>query len=204
LLGLVLRISPLEAGMRERPFNEALYFFEHSGFVLWLFAAQAVGSLPLSGTRRALALACCAILSLPSSAQFVARKALTPPRRLTPTIVRAMAALERASRPGDVVLQRPDLQRYPPPAMVLVGRRVPYTRFIPFFTQFLPRETRLSRFRQAEGFFKAERPEDARRLARELGASFVCYFGADAPSLAARGVLQPIFEENGAKVYRID
>ena len=60
--------------------------------------------------------------SPPLHVQFAAKKAQTPPDRLPAAMVRAAQALERVSRPGDVVMQRPGA-RYPPAPVVLVGRR---------------------------------------------------------------------------------
>jgi hypothetical protein len=203
-LGLLVRVSPLDAGVRQRPFNEALYFFEQSGFLLWIFAALCLGEAiaRLPAARRALAAAACAALTLPSSVQFVAQKAASEPRRLSPAIVRAMGALAAASRPGDVVLQRPELQRYPPPPL-LIGRRVPFTRFIPFFSQFAGRIERDRRFLDAAAVFAAGDAGLARERARALGAEFVCVYGADRLPFAPGRELEAVFEEAGAAVYRL-
>lgn len=200
-LGLLFRISPLEGGLRERPFNEALYFFETSGLVLWIFAALAIGRTPLAGRWRALALVGCAVLTLPSTLQFVWRERRAEPRRLPAAVVRALSALERATRPGDVVLMKPERQRYPPPPLI-VGRRVPFTRFIPFFSQLAPRQALLRRYERTAAFFTTEDPSQARAIARELNATAVCLFGADDVRFAKEGVLERFYEEEGASVYR--
>ena len=114
-----------------------------------------------------------------------------------------MRALAGVSRPGDVVLMRPELQRFPPPPLVLIGRRVPYTRFIPFFNQFTTRQARDERFATASAFFRTSDAQEARRLAGRLGARYVCLFGAEAVRFPTEGVLEPIFEEPRARVYRL-
>ena len=78
---------------------------------------------------------------------------MEPPDPLPAPIVRAMASLERASRPGDVVLQRPGA-RYPPAPVILIGRRVPYERFTPYLTQFAPREALERRHETVFRFFR--------------------------------------------------
>lgn len=202
-LGLLFRISPLDPAASLRPFNESLYFFEQSGFLGWIFVAAAVGGTATRGWRRAAVLAACALLALPSSAQFLSRKRALEPLRIPAPAVRAMRALEAASRPGDVVLMRPELQRFPPPPLVLIGRRVPYTRFIPFFNQFTTRQAREERFAAASAFFRTEDPAEARRLAQGLGARFVCLFGAERVRFPREGVLEPVFEDERARVYRV-
>lgn len=199
-LGLLVRVSPLEAGLRQRPFNEALYFFEMSGFALWLFAALAIGAAARPGRRWLLAGA--ALLTLPSTAQFVWQERRAEPRRMPPPVVRAALALERVTRPGDVVLVKPERQRYPPPPLV-VGRRVPFTRFVPFFAQLAPRAALLRRYAQAARFFTTEDAAEARAIAGQLGVSAVCVFGADELGFAPDGLLEPTFAEDGARVYRL-
>jgi len=202
-LGLLLRISPVEAGQRVRPFNEALYFFEQSGLVLWVFAALALGGLRLRGLRAALALAAGLLLALPTTVQFAAQKRRTPSLYLDADAVAAAGALERASRPGDVVLQRPDLQRFPPAPMVLAGRRVPYTRFIPFFSQILPRAERRARFARTLAFFRTGDPARAREIAAGLGAEYVFLYGRRELRFDPEGILEPVYESERARVYRI-
>jgi hypothetical protein len=202
-LGLLFRISPLEPGASLRPFNEALYFFEQSGFLSWIFVATALGGLSTGGMRRLALLAVCAALALPSSVQFLWRKRQVAPLRISAPAVRAMRALAGVSGPGDVVLMRPELQRFPPPPLVLIGRRVPYTRFIPFFNQFTTRQARDERFATASAFFRTSDAQEARRLAGRLGARYVCLFGAEAVRFPTEGVLEPIFEEPRARVYRL-
>jgi len=200
--GLLFRVSPIETGLRERPFNEALYFFEQSGIVLWLFVALAIGRLATRHARLAAA-ALCAALALPSSVQFVLHKRAAEPRAIRGEAVRAMRALVAASRPSDVALMRPDLQRYPPPPLALAGRRVPFTRYIPFYSQFLPIEARVVRYQTALRIFQTDDTREARRILRELDVSFVCLFGADQLRFETAGLLERIYQEGGARVYRV-
>ncbi len=203
LIGLLFRVSPLESGNRERPFNEALYFFEQSGLVMWVFAAIGLAQLRLRGWRRVVGLAVAASLMLPSTLQLMAAKRRAPPLVITRDAVDAMAALAEVTGPGDVVLQRPDLQRFPPPPMVLHGRRVPYTRFIGFYSQFVPRPERQRRFTQVMRFFETSDPAAARLIARELGARFLCLYGNQSVSFPPELLLESVFEAPRARVYRI-
>jgi hypothetical protein len=144
----------------------------------------------------------CAAVTLPSTLQFVWRERTAEPRRLAPAVVRALAALQRETRPGDVVLVKPERQRQPPPPIV-IGRRVPFTRFIPFFAQLAPRTSLVERYRRTAEFFGTTDPAAARELARELQASTVFLVGADDVLFPKRGVLELLYEEQGASVYRI-
>ena len=137
-LGLLFRVSAPEVLEGQKVVNDAAYLVEQSGPLLWVFAAIALAGFATSPLRRALALGACLLLATPATFQYAAKKATTPPDRLPAAMVRAAHALERVSRPGDVVMQRPGA-RYPPAPVVLVGRRVPYERFTPYLTQFASR-----------------------------------------------------------------
>jgi hypothetical protein len=202
-LGLLLRISPEETGLRVRPFNEALYFFEQSGLVLWVFAAVALGRLAAGPLRTWAAAGLALLLALPTTFQFAWRKSQVPSQELAADAVAATAAVAAVADPGAVVLQRPELQRFPPAPMVLAPLRVPYTRSIPFFSQVLARPDRRERFEKASSFFAAEDPREAVEIARALGASYVCYYGRDRPRFPIVGILEPLFEGERARAYRI-
>jgi hypothetical protein len=114
-----------------------------------------------------------------------------------------MDALNVASKPGDVVMQRPG-GRYPPPPVVLAGRRVPYERFTPYLTQFASRAELERRHEEVFRFFKTDDPEEALAIARGLGARFLCLYGPDRVRFDPAGVLVPIHEEPGARLFRIE
>jgi hypothetical protein len=170
--------------------------------LLWLFAALALGRLATSAPRRVLLLAALALLATPASWQFVIKKAGTPPDRMPAPMVRAMGALAAASRPGDVVLQRPG-GRYPPAPVVLAGRRVTYERFTPYLTQFVAKRDLEARHETVYRFFRTDDPQEALKIARSLGASYLALYGSDRVRFDATGVLEPLYEEPGARVYRI-
>jgi hypothetical protein len=117
-------------------------------------------------------------------------------------MVRAVLALERASRPGDVVLQRPGA-RYPPAPVVLAGRRVPYERFTPYLTQFASRRDLEARHEVVYRFFRTTSREEALAIARSLGASFLALYGRDRVRFDTTGILEPVHEEEEARLYRI-
>jgi hypothetical protein len=141
-------------------------------------------------------------LALPATLQYVVKKAETPPDHLPAAMVRAMAVLERVSRPGDVVLQRPGA-RYPPAPVILAGRRVPYERFTPYLTQFAPRAALLARHEVVYRFFHTTERGEALAIARSLGATYLALYGSDRVRFDTVGVLVPLYEEPEARLYRI-
>ncbi len=201
-LGLAFRVSAPEVLPGQKIVNDAAYLVEQSGPLLWVFGALAVAGFAATPLRRALALAAILLLATPATWQYVVKKAATPPGRLPAPMVRAVRALERVSRPGDVVLQRPGA-RYPPAPVVLAGRRVPYERFTPYLTQFASRSDLEARHELVYRFFRTTSREEALAIARSLGASFLALYGPDRVRFDTTGLLQPVHEEEEARVYRI-
>jgi hypothetical protein len=201
-LGLLFRVSAPEVLEGQKVVNDAAYLVEQSGPLLWLFAAIALGGFATSPLRRALALGALLLLATPATFQYAAKKATTPPDRLPAAMVRAVRALERVSLPGDVVIQRPG-GRYPPAPVVLAGRRVPYERFTPYLTQFASRADLEKRHELVYRFFRTTSREEALGIARSLGASFLALYGNDRVRFDTTGVLEPIHEEEGARMYRL-
>jgi hypothetical protein len=152
--------------------------------------------------RAALAAAGAALLSLPATVQFVAKKATEPPDPMPAGIVRAMRALAAASAPGDVILQRP-AARYPPPPVVLIGRRVPYERFTPFMAQFVPAAMMQRRHETVYQFFRTTDRDEAMEIAKQLGAGYLCLYGPDRVRFDTNGLVSPIHEEPAARCYRL-
>jgi len=122
--------------------------------------------------------------------------------RVRADAVEAARVLDAISPPGAVVLQRPELQRFPP-APFLVGRRLAWTRFIPFYSQFLPREARIERYQTVREFFVTSDASAAREVARRLGAGFALYYGRDRPRFETEALLDPVYESERARLYRI-
>jgi hypothetical protein len=87
--------------------------------------------------------------------------------------------------------------------MVLLGLRVPYTRFIPYLYQVAPQAVLRERLEEVRLFFKTEDPAEARRVARILGARYVCLFKKDDVQFPVEGVLRPVFERENVRVYEI-
>ena len=200
-LGLLFRVSAPEMLPGQRFVNDAAYVIEQGGPLLWIFTVPALVGLA-SAYRPWVVGAACAVLCLPGTAQFVVRKVMEPPDPLPAPMVRAMADVERASQPGDVVLQRPGA-RYPPAPVILIGRRVPYERFTPYLTQFASREDLERRHETVFRFFRTPDAAEALDIARGLGARFVCLYGADRLRFDAGPVLQPVHVEAGAACFRI-
>ncbi|MET0555017.1 MAG: hypothetical protein ABW221_18385, partial [Vicinamibacteria bacterium] len=199
-LGLRFRVAAPEWLPGQTVVNDAAYFVEQGGALLWIFVALALGAWPAARARWAVHLA--ALLALPSTLQFAAKKALLPYDPVPAPRVRAVRAVEAVSRPGDVVLQRPGA-RYPPLPVVLAGRRVPYERFTPYLTQFVSREDAQRRHETVYRFFRTEDVGDAAAIARELGARFVCLYGSDRVRFDLAALADPVHEEPDARCYRV-
>jgi hypothetical protein len=211
-LGLLFRVSAPEVLAGQKSVNDAAYLVEQSGPLLWVFTVVALCGLaaaararpgPASALPRAiLPFAAALLLSIPATAQYVAKKAGLAPDRLPAPMVRAVAALVRVSQPGDVVLQRPGA-RYPPAPVVLAGRRVPYERFTPYLTQFASREALEARHQVVYRFFQTNDRDEAMAIARSLGARFLALYGHDRVRFDTTGLLEPVYEEDGARLFRL-
>jgi hypothetical protein len=201
-LGLLFRVSAPEVLPGQTPVNDAAYLVEQSGPLLWLFAVPALVRLASSPARRVLTAVAVVVLATPATVQYAVKKARTVPDRLPAPMVRAMAALETVSERGDIVLQRPGA-RYPPAPVVLAGRRVPYERFTPYLTQFASKEQLEARHLVVYRFFRTRSRAEALEIVRSLGASYLALYGPDRIRFDASGLLEPIHEEPGARLYRI-
>ena len=200
-LGLLFHVAARDIEGRELP-SATIYFVEQSGAVLWVFTAIAVAAWATRVRRPALVLGVAGLLSLPSTLEFVVRKARVGPDEVPAGAVRALGAIARDGAPGDVVLQRPG-GRYPPLPAVLVGRRVVYERFTPYLTQFAPREELRRRHEALYRFFQTADREEALGIARGFSARYLCLYGKDRVRFDPAGILVPIHEEEDARAYRI-
>ena len=202
-LGLLLRVSAVEVLGSQRFVNDAAYLLEQSAVPLWIFTAAALGRwLARGGAVRAVVAASAILLATPATVQFVVKKARLPPDPIPAPFVRAMRAVEAHSRPGDVVLQRP-MARFPPLPVILAGRRVVYERFTPYSTQFAPAAELTRRHQRVFRFFRTDDRAEAEAIARELGAVLVVLYGPDRVRFDPSGLLAPVYEEPGARVYRV-
>ncbi len=201
-LGLLFRVSAPEVLEGQTVVNDAAYLVEQSGPLLWLFTAGALVAFASTRTRRLGVAAALIALATPATVQYATKKAAEPPARLPAPMVRAMDALVPVSERGDVVLQRP-AARYPPAPVVLAGRRVPYDRFTPYLTQFAPREELEARHLDVYRFFRTRDRGEALEIARSLNARFLALYAQDRVRFDTAGVLEPVHEEAGARLYRI-
>jgi len=199
-LGLLMRVSAPQAMPGQRIVNDAAFLIEQGGPLLWIFTAIALSRL--DARRRTAALVAATLLAVPSTVQFTVKKSRLPPDPLPAATVRAMASLARASRPGDVVLQRPGA-RFPPAPVILIGRRVPYERFTPYLTQFGAPDELQERHETVYRFFHTGDGDEALDIARRLHAGFVCLYGSDRVLFDTGRAFEPIHEEPGARVYRL-
>jgi hypothetical protein len=179
--------------------DESFYFLQASGLALWVFAAPVL----LAAARRlALLGVAAAVLCLPSTAEFVVRKVGSPPERMAAAAVRAMRTLRAESCPGDVVITRP-LPRYVPLPVVLAGRRVAFSNYIGYWRQFVSPGRLRERDRLVRAFFRSTDARDALEIARGLGARFVYLTGSQKVDFDTTGVLEPLFEQENERVFRI-
>ena len=199
-LGLLFRVSAPAALPGQKVINDAAYIIEEGGPLLWIFAALALAELASAGRRRAAVLALAGVLALPSTAQFIVKKANLAPDPVPAGMVRAVEAVAAVSRPGDVVMQRPGA-RYPPLPVVLFGRRVPYERFTPYLTQFAPVEALERRHETVYRFFHTTDRGEAMAIARDLNARYLCLYGGDRVAFDTAGLLDPIDLRPEARCY---
>ncbi len=202
-LGLLLRVSAPEVLAGQKMVNDAAYLVEQSRAAALDLRRARPGALRVLAARveRSSWLPLL-LFATPATWQYVVKKARTAPDRMPAPMVRAMDALATASRPGDVVLQRPG-GRWPPAPVVLAGRRVPYERFTPYLTQFVSKADLEARHETVFRFFRTEDPQEAMQIARSLGASYLALYGSDRVRFDTTGLLESVYEEPGARVYRI-
>lgn len=201
-LALMIRVSAPEVLGGQPVINDAAYFVEQSGPLLWLFALAGLERALGARLQRPLVLLALAGLALPATAQFALKKRVAEVERLPAEMVELTRALERASRPGDVVLQRPG-GRYPPAPVVLVGRRVTYERFTPYLTQFAPRPVLEARHATVHRFFRTRDAAEAEAIVRELGARFVALNGPDRLRFEPPPQWRLVHDAPGARLYQV-
>ncbi|HET9314515.1 MAG TPA: hypothetical protein VFQ51_02955, partial [Vicinamibacteria bacterium] len=165
-LGLAFRVSAPEVLPGQTVVNDAAYLVEQGGALLWILTAVALARWVEAGRPRVV-LVLAALLAAPSTLHFVVKKATLPADPVPAASVRAVRAVEAASRPGDVVMQRPGA-RYPPLPVLLAGRRVPYERFTSYLTQFVPREVLEQRHETVYRFFRTTDAAEARSILEGL------------------------------------
>jgi hypothetical protein len=113
-----------------------------------------------------------------------------------------MTALRRASCPGDVVITRP-LPSWVPLPIVLGGRRVAFSNYLGYWSQFVSAGFLADRDRLVRSFFRASSGEQAVRVASALGARYVYLTGRQKVDFDMQGTLDTVFDRDGERVYRI-
>lgn len=202
-LGLLFRVSAPAVLPGEPVVNDAAYLVEQSGPLLWLFAVSTLGAWWRSPSRVArLAATLLLALSLPATLHFLLKKPALPADPFPAARLRAARLAAGLTRPGEVVLQRPG-GRYPPGPVVFVSRRVPFERFTPYLTQFAARAELERRHADVAEFFRTRDPEQARAIARRLGARVVCLFDSERVRFPPEALLRLVHAEPGARVYVI-
>jgi hypothetical protein len=200
-LGLMFRVSSPEVLPGQTVVNDAAYLVEQGGALLWIFTAVALARWAGAGRPR-IVLVLAALLAAPSTLHFVLKKATLPADPVPAASVRAVGVVEARSRPGDVVMQRPGA-RYPPLPVLLAGRRVPYERFTPYLTQFVPRAVLEQRHETVYRFFRTTDVAEAGSIAQGLGARFLCLYSTDHVRFDLSLLATPLHEEPDARCYAI-
>jgi hypothetical protein len=180
--------------------DESFYFLQASGLVLWLFAAPVLVAI---ASRRLVLGGVALLVGFAGAGEFVFRSAKQTPEVVPAPAVRAMTALRAASCPGDVVLMQRKVAYVPLP-LVLAGRRVALADYIGYWRQFVSLEAKARREEELRRFFRAEDAETALAVARKLDARYVYLVGRRKRNLENAGVIEPLFQESGQRVYRVN
>jgi uncharacterized membrane protein len=101
-----------------------------------------------------------------------------------------------------VVITRP-LPRFVPLPVVLAGRRVAFSNYIGYWSQFIAADALSERDRLVRSFFRATDAQRAIDVAARLGARYVYMTGQQKVDFDPQGVLEPAFSQSGERVYRI-
>ena len=80
---------------------------------------------------------------------------------------------------------------------------MPYERYTPFRTQFASEQALEQRHEEVFRFFRTEDQAEARAIALRLGAHYVALYGPDRVRFDPNGLLEPVYQEPDARVYRI-
>jgi hypothetical protein len=204
VLGLLFRITLAEAVRGRTAVNEANYFIDQSGLVLWVFVAAGLATWSAPKLRIAAVGVLCVALSISGTLwRIVSGPPGSDLPRIPQAITKAMATLAAQSEPGEVVLQKPLPRPYPPPALVLIGLRVPFTRTISYLTQFAGRGEIESRRRTVQRFFETTDANEAQAIARSLGARYLCLVESDAVRFPMARTLQLLSKRSRVRLYRI-
>jgi len=198
-LALLFRVSPREPVPGLDAFDT--YFAVQSGAVLWLFVVAALARM--QGRRRRLVAALVAALAAPATIEFVARKAALTVPRVPAAVLQAAQELAARTAPGEVVMANPS-GRWPPPAMVFVGRRVPATDFFPFLPQYAPQEAVAQRREVVQRFFTTPDASEAAAIAASLSTRYLFLLDGESVAFPPEARLRLVAERPGARVYLIE
>ena len=80
---------------------------------------------------------------------------------------------------------------------------MPYERFTPYLTQFVPRAELERRHETVYRFFRTEDVHEARGIADGLGARFLCLYSTDRVRFDLALLATPVHDEPGARCYAI-
>jgi hypothetical protein len=100
------------------------------------------------------------------------------------------------------VITRP-LPSWVPLPVVLAGRRVAFSNYLSYWRQFVSAEALDQRSRLVRSFFRSRTPSEALEVAAALHGRYLYLTGRQKVDFETGPVLEPIFERDGERVYRI-
>ena len=204
-LGLLFRVSAPEVLKDQRVVNDAAYLVEQSGPLLG--SSRRGPSAALRGVPGAGACSPVAARAAAGDARHAAvrrrRRRRRRPTACPPPWCARCGALARGFPPGRrraaaaraAATRR---RRWSSP-----GRRVTYERFTPYLTQFASKADLEARHATVFRFFRTRAATRRSTIARPLGATYLALYGSDRVRFDTTGVLEAVYEEADARVYRI-
>jgi hypothetical protein len=151
ILGLLLTLTS-KLVPRDIPggYNNSIWFLVASKYVAAVFAAMALAKWwdRQGWTARALMIAAVAVVSFPSTIQSLERLSSMGLGEMTPPLTETASFLDRAARPGEVVVTRRNEA-----VLALTKLRIPvYVRFSDYLTS---RDVVVARARDIEDFWRS-------------------------------------------------
>ena len=201
-LGLLLRVSAPEVLAGQKVVNDAAYLVEQSGPLLWVFAALGLARFATSRARRAVVVAA---LLLFATARDLSVRRQEGPHGARPHAGADGARDGRARHGFEPGRRRAPAARRPLAAGARGARRPPRAlRALHAVLDAVRGEGRpRGAPRDGVPLLPYGGPAEAMQIARSLGASYLALYGSDRVRFDTAGLLETVYEEEGARVYRI-
>lgn len=198
-VALLVRIAPAESeGLsRLEAQNDVVWFAAQSGVLLWFWTAAALGRFRYRGV----ALACVLFLVLPATIQHFVHAGALEPDRVSPDRWQAALQAKSLSSSSDVWLERPD-RVHPSLVAYLAGRPVVHDAYVGYDYMFVGREALDYRRHAVAQFWTSSDENFTRWVLRRFQVRYV-WSGDGAPLPAAARWLEPVFENDAVRLYRV-